>query len=109
MENLTLNVYDKKGKIVVKTCKAGTCELMFGTVQRIMALLKIEELKGEAELLKVIYEAWDELCNVMTEIFPDITDEEWNCVKVKEVIPIIVSIIKTVIVDFIAIPTDSKN
>lgn len=109
MENLTINIYDKSGKEVVKTCTATTYDLMFGTVQKLMALTNFEDLENQVELLKVIYNAWEEVRNVLGEIFPEITDDEWNYVKVKELLPVIIGIAKATVTDFMSIPVDPKN
>lgn len=109
MNNLVINIYDKKGKEVVKTATATTYDLMFGTVQKLMDLLKIEDLKNNVELLKMLYGAWNEIRLVLGEVFPEITEEEWKYVKIKELLPVIRDIAKATIADFMAIPTDSKN
>lgn len=109
MENLILNIYDSTGKNIVKTHKSTTFDLMFGTVMSLMDLLKIEDLENTVELLKVLHNAWTEIKNVLSEVFPEITDEEWKYVKVKELLPIIIKIAKFAITDMMSIPTDSKN
>lgn len=107
--NLTLNIYDNAGKEVVKTCKSTTYDLMFGTVMQLMGLLKIEETQNPLELIKIISGAWGEITTVLTEVFPDVTAEDWKHVKVKELLPLIVSIAKYAVNDMFNIPTDEKN
>lgn len=107
--NLKLNVYDKTGKEVVKTVEADTFDLMFGTIVKLMDLLKIEDIDNNLEVLKVIYGAWNEITDVLSTVFPNMTDEDWKTVKVKELVPIIIEIGKFAITDALAIPTDSKN
>lgn len=109
MENLILNIYDSTGKNIVKTYNATTFDLMFGTVMSLMDLLKIEDLENTVELLKVLHNAWNEIKNVLSDVFPEITDEEWKYVKVKELLPIIVKIAKSAVTDMLSIPTDPKN
>lgn len=109
MDNLILNIYDSTGKNIVKTAKSTTYDLMFGTVMGLMDLLKIEDLENTVELLKVLHNAWAEIKSVLSEVFPDVTDDEWKHVKVKELLPIIVSIAKFAVSDMLSIPTDSKN
>ena len=109
MKNITLNVYDKKGKEIVKECKANGYDLNFGTIRRLMGLLKIDETTNQADLFKILNGAWDEITNVLCEVFPDITAEEWDCVKVKELMPVIVRIAKSVVTEFMTIPADPKN
>lgn len=108
--NLTLNVYDKTGKEVIKTAKSSTYDLSFGTIRKLMALLKIEELENDAEMLKTVFNAWEEITTVLSTVFPDIEEDEWDNVKLKELIPVVVDIAKFSITDTLAIPSNkSKN
>lgn len=107
--NLKLNVYDSTGKKIVKTCSAETYDIMFGTVNALMKLLKIEELDNQLELLKIIANAWDEVTNVLNSVFPSMTAEDWNHVKVKEIVPVIINIAKFTLSETMSIPSDSKN
>lgn len=109
MDNLILNIYDSTGKNIIKTHKSTTYDLMFGTVMSLMDLLKIEDLENQVELLKVIHNAWTEIKNVLSEVFPEVTEDEWKYVKVKELLPIIVNIAKFAVSDMMSIPTDPKN
>lgn len=109
MNNLTINVYDKKGKAIVKTCSASTFDIMFGTVQKLMCLLKVEELTDQRELIKIVYDAWEEIRALLDEVFPDMTEDDWNHVKVKELVPVIIGIVKATVADFMSIPVDPKN
>jgi len=107
--NLTLNIYDEEGK-VAKICNSTTYDLMFGTVMQLMELLKIEEMDDQMQMLKTIYNAWDEIKTVLSGVFPDVTDEDWKHVKVKELLPIILDIAKFAVSDMFSIPKDnSKN
>lgn len=106
--NLVLKVYDDKGN-VEKTYESTTYDLMFGTVMSLMDLLKIEEIDDQVEMLKTIYNAWDEIKTVLSGVFPDVTEEDWKHVKVKELLPIIVEIAKFSVNEMFSIPTDSKN
>lgn len=108
-KNLTINIYDAKGLTVEKTHTAGTFDLMFGTVQKLMELTKIEESTNPFDILKAVSGSWGEIVTVLAQIFPDVTDEEWKRVKVKELLPVIVGIAKSVVADIMSIPTDPKN
>lgn len=107
--NLTINVYDDQGKEVVKTCKSNTYDLMFGTVMTLMELLKIEELDDKIQMLKTVHGAWDEIKNVLSDVFSEMTDDDWKHVKVKELLPVIIEIAKFSVSEMFSIPTDSKN
>lgn len=107
--NLILKIYDDKGQNVVKSYESTTYDLMFGTVKKLMELLKIEDMDNQMEMLKTIYEAWDEIKAVLLGVFPEVTDDDWNHVKVKELLPIILDIAKYSVTEMFVIPTDPKN
>lgn len=106
--NLILKIYNNNGN-VVKSYESATYDLMFGTVKKLMELLKIEDMDNQMEMLKTIYEAWDEIKVVLSGVFPEVTDEDWNHVKVKELLPIIIEIAKYSVTEMFTIPTDPKN
>lgn len=106
--NLILKIYDEKGQNIVKTYESQSYDLMFGTVMSLMDLLKIEDLENQMDLLKIIHGAWSEIKEVLSGVFPDVTEDDWKHVKVKELLPIIVNIAKYAITDMLSIPTE-KN
>lgn len=108
MEELVLKVYDDDNK-VVKTAKAELIELKFGSVRSLMKLLNIEDITDMAELLKVVYGAWEQLTKILNGCFPEITEEDWDNVKVNDLIPVLVDILKYSFSQILSIPTDSKN
>lgn len=108
MEEVTLNIYDDENK-VVKTVKAELVELKFGSIRSLMKLLNIEDINDTAQLLKTVYGAWEQLTKVLNGCFPDMTDEDWDNVKVSELIPTIISIFKYSFSQMLTIPQDSKN
>ena len=106
---LTLNIYDKTGRNIIRTAKADTFDLMFGTVMSLMELLKIEDMDDQLELLKVVAGAYDEITGVLSAVFPDVTETEWKFVKVKELMPIIIDIAKFAVSETFVIPKNPKN
>lgn len=109
MEKLLLKIYDKSGKTVVKSFEASPYDLMFGTVMRLMEILNIEKMDNQLEMLKTIYNAWDEIKEVLSGVFPDVTEEDWKNVKVKELLPLILEIAKISISEMFIIPTDPNT
>lgn len=107
--NLILKIYDEKGQNIIKSYESTTYDLMFGTVMSLMNLLKIEDMDDQMELLKTVYNAWDEIKTVLSGVFPDATEEDWKHVKVKELLPMILEIAKFSVTEMLSIPTDSKN
>ena len=108
MGKITLHIYDKSGKNLVKMYEAESFELPFGVVRKLMAILKIEDMNNQGELLKVLAGAWDEVINVLNNVFPECTEEEWDTVKTKEVLRVVVEIAKEAVSDVFIIPTE-KN
>lgn len=106
--NLILKIYDEKGQNIVKTYESQSYDLMFGTVMSLMDLLKIEDLENQMDLLKIIHGAWSEIKEVLSGVFPHVTEDDWKHVKVKELLPIIVNIAKYAVTDMLSIPTE-KN
>lgn len=108
MEKLVLNVYDNEDNIV-KTSTAELIELKFGSIRKLMKLLNIDNIDDTSELLKVLYGAWEQITKVLTGCFPDMTDEDWDNVKVSELIPVLMGILKYSFAQMLTIPTDPKN
>lgn len=109
MNNLILKIYDNSGKNVVKSYTASPYDLMFGTVMKLMDLLKIEDMDDQAEMLKTLYSAWGEIRTVLAGVFPDATPAEWEHVRVKELLSLILGIAKYAVSEMFNIPTNEKN
>lgn len=105
---LSLNVYDEKGEIK-KTCEARTVDLEFGTIRALMKVLNVDKMNDSAELLSILYGAWEQVIEVLNKCFPDMEQEDWEHVKVKELLPIVLSILKTSFAEILSIPKDPKN
>ena len=106
--NLVLKIYDKSGKTVMKSDEASTYDLRFGTVMKLMDLLKIEDMNDQMQMLKTIYGAWEEIRTVLAGVFPEATDDDWKHVRVKELLPMILEIAKFSVTEMFTIPTE-KN
>lgn len=107
-ESFTLNIYDKEGN-VIKTSTAIDADIRFGSVRKIMALLDMDDINDTFALLKAIYGAWDQTTMVLSECFPDMTDEDWDNVMIKDLVPVVVGIAKMSIAKIFEVPSDSKN
>jgi hypothetical protein len=106
--NLVLKIYDDSGKNIVKSYESKTYDLMFGTVMKLMELLKVEDMDDQLEMLKTIYGAWEEIKTVLAGVFPEATDDDWKHVRVKELLPMILEIAKFSVTEMFTIPTE-KN
>lgn len=108
MSELILNIYDENGNII-KTATANLIDLEFGTILAIMALLNVDDIDNTSELLKVVAGAWNEVTLIMRQIFPELEESDFKHVKIKELLPIIVLILKDSFASLLDIPSDSKN
>lgn len=90
---LTLNVYDEKGE-VKKICEAQTVDLEFGTVRSLMKVLNVDKMDDSMELLSSVYGAWEQVTGVLNRCFPDMEPQDWEHVKVKELLPVVLNILK---------------
>lgn len=105
---LSLNVYDDDDN-VIKTEEARTIDLKFGTVRALMELLNVEDIENTAQLLKTVYGAWKQVTGILSRVFPGMNDEDWENVKIGELMPLLITILKSSFVELMAIPTDPKN
>lgn len=105
---LSINVYDVNGN-VVKTAKANTIKLKFGSIRAIMELLAVENLEDTSELMKRMYAAWGNLSVVLGQIFPDMNYEDWEFVDLDELLPVVYNILAYSFAQIMTIPKDPKN
>lgn len=108
MENLVINIYDEKGKII-KTSEAQLVDIEFGTIRKLMAILDIDNAKNNFDIVKSVYNAWGDIKMILSEIFPDLSDEELDGVKLKELIPCVLQVIKYSFAEIVAIPKNEEK
>ena len=106
--DLKLKIYDDNDS-VVKEVTAQTVDLRFGTIRRLMELLNVEEIEDTSQLLKTVYGAWGKITAILSKAFPELTEEDWDGVKIGELLPVVLSIIRFSLKEVQTIPTDSKN
>lgn len=90
---ITLNVYeaDDKNK-VEKTYKTEGYDLMLGTVEEFMRIIDVDKLGDSVEVAKMIVKGYGQIKPLLRDVFPGITDEELNRVKVTELAQTIMQI-----------------
>ena len=95
---MKLNIYDKKQ--IIKTYEADTYDLMFGTLEDIAEVVKIDELKtgSDVEIIKLaantVFNSMDTVKDLMKDIFDGITDEELRKTSVSEMAVVLVEVVK---------------
>lgn len=109
MKNIILlNVYDDEDHII-KQAEATPASIRFGAVRRLMKLLKIEDVKDTIDIIRIVADVWDELTALLNKCFPEMTDEEWDKVKLEELIPAVLAVIRLSFAKLSEVPVDEKN
>ena len=104
---LKITVYNEDDE-AIKTCTAHTVDIKFGQVSAIMELMEVEKIENDMQMLSTIHKAWKQLVKILSKIFPDMTDDDWEFVSLKELLPVMVQIIKESFKEMMNIPK-SKN
>lgn len=96
---ISLNVY-KSGK-VVKTVTARPENIMFGTIEDILAIVDVDVFDNNLDnvtfakaLASMVVKAFGKLRPMLLDVFPDMTEEDLRNVRVGDIVPVIMSIIK---------------
>ncbi len=109
---LKLNIYN--GRKVEKTYTAETYDLMFGTVEDLLAAIDLDNLKNgsDAEIIKlvgnVVTKSMDVIKPLLKDVFEGLTDDELRNTKVKEIAAVLIEVVKFSIAQ-IGKGTNAKN
>ena len=104
---MKLNVYNKDGE-VIKTVEGNNIDIKFGHIRSIMKLLNVDNIDDTYDLLNSVYSAWEKLTDILSECFPEMEEEDWENVRIKELIPELIQIIKDSFAEILTIPKE-KN
>jgi hypothetical protein len=105
---LKINVYDDKDEIK-KTVESRFVDIRFGTIKKLLAVLEIDQIDDTSELLRILYGSWKAVTDVLTKVFPEMKEEDWDGVKLSELLPVVVAILKGSFAQILTIPNESKN
>lgn len=96
---LNLNIY--KGKTIEKVYTANEFDIMFGTVEDLIALIDTDKLSGNVSdvdfigaVAVLLKGGFEQVKSLMKELFPEVTDEELKRAKMKDVLSILVDVLK---------------
>lgn len=109
---LRLNIYN--GREVEKTYTAETYDLMFGTVEDLLEVIDLDNLKSgsDVEIIKlvgnVVTKSMGTIKPLLKDIFEGLTDGELRKTKVKEIAGVLIEVVKFSITQ-IGKGTNSKN
>ena len=110
MKNLILlNIYDDNNNII-KQAEATPVSIKFGAVRKLMKLLKIEDATDTWDILTSVSDIWEELTALLSKCFPDMTEKDWDEVRLEDLIPAVISILRMSFGKMNEVPgTEEKN
>lgn len=98
MATIKLNIYETEDKNKIeKTYKAESYDLMLGTVEEFMQVIDIDKVGDNMEVAKMVVKCYGKIKPLLKDVFPGVTDEELNNVKIKELIPVIIDICTSIV------------
>lgn len=96
---LNLNIY--KGKEIEKVYTADEYDIMFGTVEDLINLIDIDRLTGNmtdtdfvGAIAVLLKGGLEQVKSLLKELFPEVTDDELKRTKMKDVMHILVDVLK---------------
>lgn len=107
MAEITLNIYGA-GKEKVKTLTTSGYDLMMGTVEDFMQIIDVDKLNDNMEVAKMVLNGFAQMKPLLKDIFPEMTDEDFKGIKIKELVRTIMQI-GTSIVESLRVLNDEKN
>lgn len=106
---IEINVYEKDMVTVKKQVKAEVVTIPFGVIRKFMSLFDLKDLDDTGAILNVVTGSWSELETLLDRIFPDMTEEDWDGVDTKELIQVVMKVLKYAFSEILNIPVDEKN
>ncbi len=89
---MKLNVYKNQHEIE-KTYEVKTYDLMYGTVEDVLAIFdEIDDLNDNMKLFGVIQKNRSKLNDLILDIFPEMTEDDLRKIKLKELIPLFIEL-----------------
>ena len=105
---IKLNVYDENENIL-KTVEAHLIDIRFGTIKKLLKVLEIEQIDDTSELFKTLYSSWKAVTTILSRVFPQMEEDDWDGVKLSELLPVLLAIFRGSFAQLSNIPVDSKN
>lgn len=89
---MKLNIY--QGKNVIKTYETDDFDLTYGVIEDVIEIIDGKDLENKNDLVNIAIDSFHLLRPLLKEIFDGLTDDELRTVKVRELIVVIVELIK---------------
>ena len=105
---MKLNIYS--GKNIVKTYEVDNYDLTYGVIEDVVEIIDVKDLENKNDLINVAIDSFHLLRPLLKEVFDGLTDDELRTVKIRELIVVIVELIKASITNLKMITgNDVKN
>lgn len=99
---LSLNIYKKENRREIeRVAVANEFDIMFGTVEDLIALIDVEKLSGEVKdidfisaIASLLSGGIGQVKDLIMEIFPDVTEDEMRRVKARDIMSVLVAVLK---------------
>ena len=93
MAEIRLNIYKQNNKNEVeKTYIANGYDLMLGTVEDFVNIIDVDKLHDQKAVIQMVINGYNQIKPLLKDVFPEITDDEFKRVKVKDLALTIVQI-----------------
>jgi DNA replicative helicase MCM subunit Mcm2 (Cdc46/Mcm family) len=93
MAEIRLNIYKQNNKNEIeKTYIANGYDLMLGTVEDFINIIDVDKLNDQKAVIQMVINGYNQIKPLLKDVFPEITDDEFKRVKVKELALTIVQI-----------------
>ena len=108
---ITLDIYeDEDMEVLKRTATAHYRKIGYGTIRKIVRVAEAQHMDAHdpatAESISDYYGAVD---RVLHRVFPDITEEEWDCIPQEDINRVIPQIIQQMQKDVSSIPTTGNE
>lgn len=94
---MQLKIYDETHKKVKRTVQSEEYDLFFGTVEAVTELIDVDKMSNNFDVIKTVIKSKNEIVRLLKDVFPNVTDEEWKLVKVKDMAFVLIEIVKTTV------------
>lgn len=108
MSTLILDIY-KNQKEIEKTLVADSYDLMFGTVEDVLAIFDPDAMTDEIAIATTVFKCFNQLKPLLKDIFPEATDEDLRKIKVKDLIPLFLAVCKNIADDIGMLKQGNSN
>lgn len=109
MEKIILIVYEDDFKTIKKEVIAEPGKIPFGIVRKVMKVLNMENINNTAELVNIVTDMWGDIIKVLTNVFPEMEEEDWDSVDTQELVAVLWKITKHYFKSITTLPTEKNG